>query len=125
MNWQEFFILLRSLFTKEVVSINPTEENFPLFLVNRYISFYHPNLCIFVDDVLNRYDNVQSFLDPAAAYKTLRAVIPKLPYTKISYVKKCVSEHAKNKDVSNEQLKQLADLLEISKREVLSYLPLL
>ena len=125
MNFQQFFILLKSLFTKEVVDIEPTDENFPLYLVNRYISFYHPNLCIFIDNTTNRYDNAQSFLDPAIAYKTLCAMLPKLPFTRIDYVKKRVSERAQNKGVTNEQLKQLADLLEISKREVLNYLSLL
>ena len=121
MNWGQFFTLLRSLFTKEVLDIEPTDENFALFLVNRYISFYHPNLCIYIDEVMNRYDKAQLLLDPALAYKTLRAVLPKLPYTKISYVKKVISERAQNTGITDEQLKHLADLLEVSKREILLY----
>ena len=122
MNFQQFFALLRSIFTKEVLDIEPTDENFPLYLANRYISFFHPNLCIFIDDAMNRYDKAQLLLEPKLAYKTLRAIIPKLPYSRIDYVKKPASERVKNTSVSDEQLKQLADLLEISKREVLSYL---
>lgn len=125
MNWAHFFILLRSLFTKEVVDIEPADENFPLFLVNRYISFYHPNLCIYIDEVMNRYDKAQLLLEPKLAYQTLRAILPKLPYSRISFVRKDVSEQAKNKNVSDEELKQIADLLEISKREVLLYNSLL
>ena len=125
MNWQQFFTLLRSIFTKEEFDIVPNDENFSLFLVNRYISFAHPNLCIYIDDVMNRYDKAQLMINPTLAYKTLRAVLPKLPYTKIKFIKKEVSEQAKNKGVSDEELKRIADLLEISKREVLLYNSLL
>ena len=125
MEWPQFFNLLRSVFTKEDPGIEPTEDNFSLFLMNRYISFAHPNLCIYIDEMMNRNDKAQFLTNPKAAYNTLRAILPKLPYTRISYVKKIVSERAQNNGVTDEQLKQLADLLEISKREILLYTTLI
>lgn len=121
MEWPQFFNLLRSVFTKEEPEVEPTDDNFPIFLVNRYISFAHPNLCIYIDEMVNRNDKAQFLTDPKTAYYTLRAILPKLPYTRINYVKKTVSEQAHNKGVSDDQLKHLADLLEVSKREILLY----
>ena len=74
---------------------------------------------------MNRTDKAQFLTDPKIAYYTLRSILPKLPYTKINYVKKYVSEQAQDKGVTDEQLRQLASLLEVSKREILLYTTLL
>lgn len=125
MNFQQFYPLLRSLFTKEDVGIEPTSDNFPLFLAMRNISFVHPNLCVFMDEVLNSFKKLQLFSDPVLAYNTLKSLLPKLPYNKIDYVKKPVTVSVRNKELTNEELQQLAGLLEVSKREVLLYISMM
>ena len=125
MDWGQYFSLLKSVFTKEEPGVEPTDDNFPIFLVNRYISFAHPNLCIYIDEMVNRNDKAQFLTDSKTAYYTLRAILPKLPYTRINYVKKTVSERAQDIGITDEELKHLADLLEVSKREILMYTTLI
>lgn len=124
-NFQEFFTLLRSIFTKETVNIAPRTGNFNYRLVLRYVSFYHPNLCVYIDGVLNSHDKETILVDPVLCYKTFKAVLPKLPYTKINFVKKGVTEVLKEKGITDEGLKHIADYMEISKREILLYISML
>lgn len=119
------YVLLESLFTKADVDISPNESNFPVYLINRYISFYHPNLCIFIDDAMNKLQKLDLLSDSLLAYKTYKAIIPKLPYHKIEYVKKPVSNTASKYQFNDTELSTLANLLEISKREVLEDLRLM
>lgn len=124
-SFPEFFTLLKSIFTKEPVSILPKEDNFNYRLALRYISFYHPNLCIYIDEVLNRHDKESMMTDPAICYKTFRAIIPKLPWIKIPFVRKGVTNILKEYNITDEEIKHLAELLECSKREVFLYIQML
>lgn len=125
MDFHEFYKLLRSLFTKEVPDVVPTNNNFPINLVIRYISFYHPNLCIYIDNVFNDYSKIQLISDPKVAYNTFKAILPKFKFSKIDYIKKPVSTTVRNNEISNEEIQHLAELLECSKREVLLYLEMI
>lgn len=118
MNFNEFFSLLKSIFTKEKCEIKPTEENFNVYMILRYISFYHPTICIYINETFNNYNVFSKFLSPEDAYKYLKAIIPKLPYTKISYIKKPTTQKLKKRNIDDSKIEKLASYFEISKREV-------
>lgn len=118
MNFNEFFSLLKSIFTKERCEIKPTEENFNVYMILRYISFYHPTICIYINETFNNYNVFSKFLSPEDAYKYLKAIIPKLPYTKISYIKKPSTQKLKKRNIDDSKIEKLASYFEISKREV-------
>lgn len=117
----EFQSLLKSIFTKEDADVVPEMGNFPTYLALRYISFYHPKLALFVNETLNNYDLMQSMPDQVDVYKLIKAVIPKAPWRFIKYASKKKSKTQYKEGVSEEQLKQFAELLEISTREVRQY----
>lgn len=125
MNFAEFFILLRCLLTKEDLGIKPSDENFSTYLAMRYVSFVHPNMCVYVDEVVNDYKKYQMAADPKNGFEFLKAILPKLPYRKINYIKKPITTAVNKQEISDEELKHLAELLEISKREVLLYISII
>ena len=118
MNFNEFFSLLKSIFTKERCEIKPTEENFNVYMILRYISFYHPTICIYINETFNNYNVFSKFLSPEDAYKYLKVIIPKLPYTKISYINKPTTQKLKKRNIDDSKIEKLASYFEISKREV-------
>ena len=83
MNFDEFFPLLKSIFTKKSCNITPTAENFNTYLATRYISFYHPSLCEILNESVNKFDINKIFDDPEDGFKFLKALIPKHPYKHI------------------------------------------
>lgn len=117
----EFNELLKSIFTKEEVNIKPEIANFPTYLVLKYISFYHPKLVLFVNQTLNNYDLMQNMPDQMEVYKLIKAVIPKAPWHFIKYISKKKSKTQYQEGITEEELKHLAELLEISTREMRQY----
>lgn len=124
-NFDEFNILLRSLFTKEEVSIVPTMYNFDVFMLNRYISMVNTTFCKFINQILNNYELVAGIEDKNDLYKTYKAVLPKMDKVRFPYLKRKTSKRENRKEVNNEDILQYANLLEISTREVRMYLKLL
>lgn len=124
-NFDEFNILLRSLFTKEEVSIVPTMYNFDVFMLNRYISMVNPTFCKFINQILNNYELVAGIEDKNDLYKTYKAVLPKMDKIRFPYLKRKTSKMENRKEVNNDDILQYANLLEISTREVRMYLKLL
>lgn len=124
-NFDEFNILLRSLFTKEEVSIVPSMYNFDVFMLNRYISMVNPTFCKFINQILNNYELVAGIEDRNDLYKTYKAVLPKMDKVRFPYLKRKTSKRENRKEVNNEDILQYANLLEISTREVRMYLKLL
>lgn len=118
MIFDDFFQLLKSIFTKKQCNIIPTAENFNTYLATRYISFYHPNLCEILNESINKYKINVNFNDPEDGYKFLMKLIPKLPYKHIKYEKKRASSEMKKRNISDESIKKIAEYLEISQREV-------
>lgn len=121
-NFDEFFKLLTAAYTKQDARVTPNEDNFLPFIANRYLSMYSPQMCIFVNATLNDYNLIQNLGDYDALYKTYVAVLPKLPYKRLEYIKRPVSKAQSENKVSEEDIKQLASLLEISTREIRIYL---
>jgi hypothetical protein len=118
MNFDEFFPLLKSLFTKKQCDITPTSENFNTFLATRYLSFYHPSLCEILNESINKFKINAMFNDPQEGYNFLKALIPKLPYKHIKYIKKEAVKKQREKAIPDESISKLANYLEISTREV-------
>ena len=118
MNFDEFFPLLKSIFTKNNCNIMPTAENFNTYLAVRYISFYHPSLCEILNESINKFKINSMFNDAEDGYNFLKALIPKLPYKHIKYIKKESVQNQRNKNISDEVIAKIANHLEVSRREV-------
>ena len=118
MNFNEFFLLLKSIFTKKDCGITPTAENFNTYLAVRYISFYHPSLCELLNESINNFKINSLFNEPQDGYNFLLASIPKLPYKHIEYIKKQAVKNQRDKNIPDETILKIANYLEISQREV-------
>lgn len=118
MNFDEFYPLLKSIFTKKDCDIMPCTDNFNVYLATRYISFYHPSLCEVLNESINKFKINSMFNEPEEGYKFLKALIPKLPYKHIKYIKKESVKKQRDKNISDETIAKIADYLEISRREV-------
>jgi|TARA_R110001583_G_scaffold48281_3_gene151299 hypothetical protein len=89
------------------------EQAFVPFLFNRWLSFYNNNMCVFVNETLNKFSTV--FENKQDTYKLYYNIIPRLKWQKISYIKKKKREEeteinlaliAKNKNISIRELRQ-------------------
>lgn len=85
------------------------------FLVNRFLSFINPQVCLAINEL-----NSKVFLeDKELHYKTALTLFPKMKYLpKIDYIKKLKEEQEENKDFKL-KVKLLAQKYEISEREVM------
>ena len=118
MNFDEFFPLLKSIFTKKCCNINPTADNFNTYLAVRYISFYHPSLCELLNESVNKFKINSMFNEAEDGYNFLKALIPKLPYKHINYIKKESVKNLRDKNIPDETVTKLANYLEVSQREI-------
>lgn len=118
MNFDEFFLLLKTIFTKDDCDVVPCAENFNVYLAARYISFYHPSLCEVLNESINKYKINAMFNDSEEGYKFLKGLIPKLPYRHIKYIKKESVKKQREKEIPDEVIAKIANYLEISQREV-------
>ena len=96
----------------------PCADNFNVYLATRYISFYHPSLCELLNESINKFKINSMFNEPEEGYKFLKALIPKLPFKHIKYIKKESVKNLQDKNISNEIVVKIANYLEISQREV-------
>ena len=122
LNFPEFFTLLRNLFEKKEIDIEPDEDNFSGFLAARYISFVHPSLCELMNSTLNKSRPRKMELKPQEAYKLLDMMIPKMEMGFIDYVKKNISTVLRNNNISDEEISRLSEFYQISVREIKHYL---
>ena len=87
------------------------EQAFVPFLFNRWLSFYNNDMCVFVNETINRFSTI--FDDKQQTYKLYYNLIPRLKWKKITYIKKKKKEEeevdltaiAKNKNMSVRELK--------------------
>lgn len=118
MDFQEFFILLKNLFEKKEIDIEPSEDNFNPYLAARYISFIHPSYCVLMNETLNKERKRRSEVKAKDVYKLLYLMLPKTNIGFIEYVKKNVSETLRTHNITDEEINNLADYHRISAREV-------
>lgn len=84
----------------------PNEDDLKLFapfLINRYVSMYSPEMCEYINFMLNENNKIN--LTPMELYKLFHTIIPKLRYKKIAYIKKS----AKNTDTLTKKEQELQD----------------
>lgn len=117
-NFQEFYELLKCLMTKQYPKFEVNDNNFSMFLVNRYISFYNPVMCQYINSIANK-NGLLDVTNSRACFEYLFYSLPKMPYKFIKYIKKGVSDIARNKNITEEDIASLSYYHDISKREVL------
>lgn len=84
----------------------PNEDDLKLFapfLINRYASMYSPEMCKYINFMLNENNKIN--LTPMELYRLFHTIIPKLRYKKIAYIKKS----AKNTDTLTKKEQELQD----------------
>lgn len=119
MDFPAFYKLLNGVITKnDVGDIEITSDTYDQYLMNRYLSFYHPALI----EVVNKGLNVQNLIpegdDALMAFKYTKSFFPKLPGKRIDYHKKKVTEKFQNFNISEEDIALLASKKEMSVREL-------
>ena len=97
-------------------------ESFTPFLINRWLSFYDPNVAVFANETLNKYSNL--FDDKQRCYRFYYNLIPALKFKRIKYIKKIKKQDdvddikdsiaimAKNNNISVREINQYIDLSE-------------
>ena len=115
MNFPEFYRLLDEILTKRPCGVAPTEDNFDAYLMNRYVSFYDPSMAALVNSTSNRLGFFECCGgDPAAEFRLLKAVVPRVPRRRVNYVSR-KREEAKAPDPA---LAEYALAFGLSLREV-------
>lgn len=84
----------------------PNEDDLKLFapfLINRYASMYSPEMCEYINFMLNENNKIN--LTSMELYRLFHTIIPKLRYKKIAYIKKS----AKNTNTLTKKEQELQD----------------
>jgi hypothetical protein len=110
------------LFTKRGNSLQNVDEesNFNMYMLNRWISMYSPNLAIVINSTTNWMHSV--FETKQQYYQFVSKVLPKVNRKRIHYIKKTKKEPTEQQEDNN---KLMAKRLELSEREIKSYYELL
>lgn len=118
MDFKDFYKLLDEAMTKDKSNITPCDENFNLFLFNRYLSFIAPEMCIHLSKTSNRFGFIPNGEDTQMTFNFIKAILPKLPKMFIEYVKKPAVVAAQKCDFDEDVIFREARLNECSKREI-------
>lgn len=100
----------------------PNEDDLKLFtpfLINRYASMYSPEMCEYINFMLNENNKIN--LTPMELYKLFHIIIPKLRYKKIAYIKKSAKSTntlTKKEQELQDKIKCIAYNKELSIKEV-------
>jgi len=79
------------LYSKNRIELNCDEESqFNSFMMNRWISFYSPELSCYINETGNKHAHL--FQDKQDQFNYYYTVIPKLKFKKINYIKKATKE---------------------------------
>jgi hypothetical protein len=91
----------------------PLDQYSP-YLINRWLSFINPDIAV----ALTQFNSRIFLENKDVHYKTMIHLFPKMKYCpKINYIKK-IKEEQHEEDI---RIKAIAETLELSKREVLSF----
>ena len=111
------------LYSKKKFDINIEDKSFNLYMLNRWISMYSPELCYYINETSNKkiYDILPNI---TSQFNYLFNILPKLPYKKINYLKKSQikKENNSKKNDNYKYVKDYADNFELSQREIEMYL---
>lgn len=81
------------------------------YLINRWLSMYSIGIANIINSTVNSYGSV---LSKEEHFRFLNALISKCSKKKISYIKKV----KQNADKTSEDIQELVDVMELSKREI-------
>lgn len=85
------FDILKSLLVKDKIELNCDEESqFSSFMVNRWLSFYSPEVASYINAFCNTYQGNQNSKQDQFNY--IFHVVPKLKFKRLEYVKKVKKE---------------------------------
>jgi hypothetical protein len=106
------------LFKKKGIHMTNIDEesSFNLYMVNRWITMYSTSIVDIINLTTNKYYSI--FETNKEAYNFLIKITPKVKPRRIHYVKRI----SKSKQPSNIAIKQLANNLELSEREISYYI---
>ena len=111
-----FDIIGDILFNKKgILQTVDQESEFQPYIVNRWLSMYSPLIAKHAN-ILNKYQGI--FDNKKDLYNLFLAVFPKVPFKKISYIKKVKEK----KEEQDENIKVVARNLELSEREIKQYI---
>ena len=121
-----FFDIIRNLFfTKKADAVeldHDSAQAFTPYMVNRWLTFYSREQTILVNETLNKFTGLLD--DKGEMFKLYFNLIPKLRYKKIEYVKKKkLKEDGSSKDISKD-IEVIARNKMISQRELKQYIDL-
>lgn len=89
------------------------------YMLNRWISMHSPKCAVLVNETNNRWWSI--FQNKRDWYRFNLALIPRNRFTKIEYIKKAVKDKTTAKSDDEQIYSMLAKNLELSVREVKSY----
>jgi hypothetical protein len=102
------------LFTKENKELDTdAEQQYQPYMINRWISMYSPALAIAVNSTSNMLWPLYKE-DKQLHYKLMQTVLPCAKKKHINYIKKT----KQNEEDNAELIRQLAERLELSEREI-------
>lgn len=118
MRFDQFHQHLASIAFKRPHLEVASSENFSYYLMCRYLSMLpDPNITTYINEVCNNNDLSMWLENEEEAFNYLEAIMPRLPWTKIEYIKKKSTEEFIKSGYSEEEVANVADYFEISKRE--------
>jgi hypothetical protein len=96
-----------------------SESDVNPYMLNRWMSMHSPNTALLVNEYNNRLWSV--FQNKRDWYRFCLSVVPRNRFTKIEYIKKGAKEKSATKADDEKVYQMLAKNLELSVREVKSY----
>lgn len=105
------------LFTKKgtLLSNIDDETNLNQFMINRWCSMYSDNLCLMINNTVNRIGSI--FETKKQYYKYVLDVFPRAKFKRIHYIKR----KKETQDVEFDNIGLLSKKLELSQREIKLY----
>lgn len=103
---------------KKLNNLNEGETQFNLYMFNRWCSMYSPHIAEIVNQTTN--SKTESFALKQDQYNFCFYIFPKVKKTKINYIKKIKEKN----DTLYDNLEGYSKSLELSKREIQSYIEL-
>lgn len=106
-------------FTKQHVDVMQTDQPVSPYMIQRWLSMYSPQVAMLVNATTNQTWNA-IVADPQMFVNLFETIVPRLPFARISYIKKPQIEQPK--DNKTDVIEMIAHLFQISQREALQYI---
>jgi hypothetical protein len=93
------------LYSKKDIQLNCDDESqFNSFMINKWISFYSPELNTFINDTANKH--VSCFQQKQEQFDYYFNLLPRLKYKKINYIKKVSTDKEEDINIIPEFMSQ-------------------